>query len=79
MAPGEHADTFRGNNFALVSATAALDVYYWRSQIFSQRAQKMGDFVRRRIEAIDRGSSFAVQGRMTLGLQNYRNRTGRET
>lgn len=68
--PGEHTGTFRGNNLALVSATAAIDLY-WRSQTFSREVQRMGELMRRRLEAIacEHGNSFVVRGRgMALGL-----------
>lgn len=68
--PGEHTGTFRGNNLALVSATAAINLY-WRSRTFSQGIQHMGDFMRRRLEAIasEHGNSFSVRGRgMALGF-----------
>ncbi|WP_316399086.1 diaminobutyrate--2-oxoglutarate transaminase [Bradyrhizobium sp. 33ap4] len=68
--PGEHTGTFRGNNLALVSATAALKTY-WSSQSLSQWVQRMGDLMRCRLEAIasKHGSSFAVRGRgMALGF-----------
>ncbi|XSC42566.1 diaminobutyrate--2-oxoglutarate transaminase [Bradyrhizobium sp. RDT10] len=62
--PGEHTGTFRGNNLALVSATAAIDMY-WRSRTFSQGVQRMGELMRRRLEAIasEHGNGFAVRGR----------------
>ncbi|MER9001968.1 diaminobutyrate--2-oxoglutarate transaminase [Mesorhizobium australicum] len=68
--PGEHTGTFRGNNLALVSATAAINIY-WRDQTFSQGVQHLGELVRRRLEAISlkHGNSFAVRGRgMALGF-----------
>ncbi|MGY4230326.1 4-aminobutyrate aminotransferase-like enzyme [Bradyrhizobium sp. USDA 4503] len=68
--PGEHTGTFRGNNLALISATAALN-RYWRSQTFSQGVQHMGELMRRRLEAIAsrQGNRFAVRGRgMVLGF-----------
>lgn len=68
--PGEHTGTFRGNNLALVSATAAID-FYWRSQTFSQGVQRMGNHMRRRLEAIasEHDNRFAVRGRgMALGF-----------
>lgn len=68
--PGEHTGTFRGNNLAVVSATAAINVY-WRSRNFSQAIQRMGELMRRRLEAIasEHGSSFTVRGRgMALGF-----------
>ncbi|WP_082654093.1 diaminobutyrate--2-oxoglutarate transaminase [Bradyrhizobium pachyrhizi] len=68
--PGEHTGTFRGNNLALVSATAAINLY-WRSRTFSQGVQRMGELARRRLEAVasEYGNSFAVRGRgMALGF-----------
>lgn len=68
--PGEHTGTFRGNNLALVSATAAINVY-WRSQTFSEEVKRMGDLMRRRLETIasEHANSFAVRGRgMALGF-----------
>lgn len=68
--PGEHTGTFRGNNLALVSATAAIDIY-WRDQAFSQEVQRIGEVMRRRLEVIasEYGNSFAVRGRgMALGF-----------
>ncbi|OSI31978.1 diaminobutyrate--2-oxoglutarate transaminase [Bradyrhizobium canariense] len=62
--PGEHTGTFRGNNLALVSGKAALDLY-WRNQTFSQQIQRLGAFMRRRLDAIahQHGNEFAVRGR----------------
>lgn len=62
--PGEHTGTFRGNNLALVSATAALDLY-WRDDIFSHGVQGMGEAMRHRLEAIaaQYGNRFSVRGR----------------
>lgn len=68
--PGEHTGTFRGNNLALVSATAAINIY-WCCRTFSQGIQRMGRLMQRRLEAIasQHGSSFAVRGRgMALGF-----------
>ncbi|WP_456794194.1 diaminobutyrate--2-oxoglutarate transaminase [Bradyrhizobium sp. USDA 4506] len=68
--PGEHTATFRGNNLALVSATAAINIY-WRSQAFSQGVQRMGELMHRRLEAIasEHGNGFAVRGRgLALGF-----------
>lgn len=68
--PGEHTGTFRGNNLALVSATAALDIY-WRSPTFSQEVKRMGELVRGRLQAIasQYGNNFSVRGRgMALGF-----------
>ncbi|MBH5390648.1 diaminobutyrate--2-oxoglutarate transaminase [Bradyrhizobium diversitatis] len=68
--PGEHTGTFRGNNLALVSATAAINIY-WRSRSFSQGVQHIGGLMRNRLEAIAAGhrNSFAVRGRgMAMGF-----------
>lgn len=68
--PGEHTGTFRGNNLALVSATAAINLY-WRSRGFSQGVQRMGELMRRRLEAVAvaYANDFAVRGRgMALGF-----------
>ncbi|MGY4230347.1 diaminobutyrate-2-oxoglutarate transaminase [Bradyrhizobium sp. USDA 4503] len=68
--PGEHTGTFRGNNLALVSATAALDLY-WRDEIFAQEVSRLGKVLRRRLDAIavKYGNSFAVRGRgMAFGF-----------
>lgn len=68
--PGEHTATFRGNNLALVSATAAINIY-WRSRTFSLGVQRMGELVRRRLDGIAsaQGNSFAVRGRgLALGF-----------
>lgn len=68
--PGEHTGTFRGNNLALVSATAAIDIY-WRCRTFSQEVHRMGELMRCRLETIAsaHGNSFAVRGRgMALGF-----------
>lgn len=68
--PGEHTGTFRGNNLALVSATAAVNIY-WRSRTFSKGIHCTGDIMRRRLEAIasQYEISFAVRGRgMALGF-----------
>ncbi|WP_407121396.1 diaminobutyrate--2-oxoglutarate transaminase [Bradyrhizobium sp. STM 3561] len=68
--PGEHTSTFRGNNLALVSATAAINIY-WRSRTFSEGVQRLSDLVRRRLEAISfkHGNRFAVRGRgLALGF-----------
>lgn len=79
--PGEHSGTFRGNNLALVAATAAINIY-WRSQTFSEGVQCIGEYMRRRLEAIasKHGSSFAVRGRgMALGVDCQTGETAEAT
>lgn len=68
--PGEHTGTFRSNNLALVSATAAINIY-WRNETFSQGVQRMGELMRSRLETIasEHGNGFSVRGRgMALGF-----------
>lgn len=68
--PGEHTGTFRGNNLALVSATAAINMY-WRCRTLSEDVRRMGELMRSRLRAIagEHGNNFAVRGRgMALGF-----------
>jgi diaminobutyrate-2-oxoglutarate transaminase len=50
-APGEHNGTFRGNNLALVTATAALD-HYWRTPDFAREVELKGAVVADRLQEI---------------------------
>jgi diaminobutyrate-2-oxoglutarate transaminase len=49
--PGEHNGTFRGNNFAFVTAKSAID-NYWKDDAFSKEVKRKGDYVSKRLEAI---------------------------
>ncbi len=49
--PGEHNGTFRGNNFAFVTAKAAID-HYWSDDTFSKEIKRKGEYVSKRVEAI---------------------------
>ncbi len=49
--PGEHNGTFRGNNFAFITAKAAID-HYWSDDKFSQEIKRKGEYVSRRLDAI---------------------------
>ncbi len=49
--PGEHNGTFRGNNFAFVTAKAAID-HYWSDDKFSNEIKRKGEYVSSRLEAI---------------------------
>jgi diaminobutyrate-2-oxoglutarate transaminase len=49
--PGEHNGTFRGNNFAFVTAKAAID-HYWSDDSFSKEIKRKGDYVGQRLDAI---------------------------
>ncbi|MQX90434.1 diaminobutyrate--2-oxoglutarate transaminase [Sinorhizobium meliloti] len=69
--PGEHSGTFRGNNLALVTATAALHKY-WLTEKLSQRVLEKGRIMSERLRQIAQGSRnplLSVRGRgMMLGL-----------
>ncbi len=49
--PGEHNGTFRGNNMAFVTATAAINEY-WSDDSFAQQVQTKGRYISKRLEAI---------------------------
>jgi diaminobutyrate-2-oxoglutarate transaminase len=49
--PGEHNGTFRGNNFAFVTAKAAID-HYWSDDQFTNEIRRKGEYVSKRLEAI---------------------------
>ncbi len=48
---GEHNGTFRGNNLAFITASAAL-CEYWRTNEFETQVKAKGDFVTQRLEQI---------------------------
>ncbi len=47
--PGEHNGTFRGNNHAFVTATAALE-HYWRTPVFAEEVRVKGEHLERRLQ-----------------------------
>lgn len=49
--PGEHNGTFRGNNFAFVTAKAAID-YYWSDDTFSKEIKRKGEYISNRLNDI---------------------------
>lgn len=69
--PGEHNGTFRGNNLAFVTATAALETW-WRDDTLSRETERKGARVRERLERIaarEPGLRATVRGRgFILGL-----------
>ncbi|WP_028055507.1 diaminobutyrate--2-oxoglutarate transaminase [Sinorhizobium medicae] len=69
--PGEHNGTFRGNNLALVTATAALQKY-WTDEKLSQGVLEKGRIISERLRQIAQSSPnslLSVRGRgMMLGL-----------
>jgi diaminobutyrate-2-oxoglutarate transaminase len=62
--PGEHNGTFRGNNLALVTATAALEKY-WGSNELSENTSEAGALIGERLQQIAEASAcgFSVRGR----------------
>jgi diaminobutyrate-2-oxoglutarate transaminase len=49
--PGEHNGTFRGNNHAFVTATAALE-HYWRTDAFAEDVRAKGEHLRAQLQAM---------------------------
>ncbi|MBN1377928.1 MAG: diaminobutyrate--2-oxoglutarate transaminase [Gammaproteobacteria bacterium] len=49
--PGEHNGTFRGNNFAFVTATEAIN-YYWSDKKFSDEVGRKGKYIEQRLNRI---------------------------
>ncbi len=57
--PGEHNGTFRGNNHAFVTATAAIETY-WRTPVFEQEVQAKAALLSERFKQI--GDRFGAAG-----------------
>ena len=70
--PAEHNGTFRGNNHAFVTATAAIEAY-WSTEAFAKSVQAKGEHLRRRLQAmVDKFSPdlVDVRGRgMMIGVR----------
>src|SRR5215468_3552265 len=70
--PGEHNGTFRGNNHAFVTATAAIE-HYWSTGAFAEEVRAKGEHLRTRLQAmVDRFSPdlVDVRGRgMMIGVR----------
>jgi len=70
--PGEHNGTFRGNNHAFITATAALE-HYWATPAFAEEIQAKGEHLKRRLQAmVDRftGDLIDVKGRgLMIGVR----------
>lgn len=60
--PGEHNGTFRGNNHAFVTATAALR-HFWRDDKFRQDIRRRGDMLGERLAKIAREHGLSTRGR----------------
>lgn len=69
--PGEHNGTFRGNNHAFITATAALN-QYWSDDKFSKEVQRKGKIISERLEHLvsqyGSGNFFARGRGMFQGL-----------
>lgn len=63
--PGEHNGTFRGNNFAFVTAKAAID-HYWSDNEFSNEIKRKGKYISQRLNDIVKNygeGNFTARGR----------------
>ena len=60
--PGEHNGTFRGNNHAFVTATAALR-HFWKDDAFEQDIQRKGRLLAQRLDAIATRFGLSTRGR----------------
>jgi diaminobutyrate-2-oxoglutarate transaminase len=66
--PGEHNGTFRGNNHAFVTATAALR-HFWAEGVLEADVARKGGYLARRLDAIAGEHGLAARGRgMMRGL-----------
>lgn len=60
--PGEHNGTFRGNNHAFVTATAALR-HFWTDEDFVADVARRGAMLERRLEAMAKEHGLSTRGR----------------
>jgi len=60
--PGEHNGTFRGNNHAFVTATAAFREF-WRDDRFQADIRRRGDYLAKRLEAMAAKFGLSTRGR----------------
>jgi diaminobutyrate--2-oxoglutarate aminotransferase len=60
--PGEHNGTFRGNNHAFVTATAALR-HFWSDGQFLQDVARRGALIERRLDAMATEHGLSTRGR----------------
>lgn len=66
--PGEHNGTFRGNNFAFITATAAID-HFWSDDLFSKEIKRKGKYISERLTSIVENygeGNFSTRGRGML-------------
>lgn len=74
--PGQHGSTFGGNPVAAKVAMAALDVV--RDEKLADRAAKLGEILRKELNAIDSDMISLVRGRGLLNAIIIRPRNGKE-
>lgn len=67
MAPGEHNGTFRGNNHAFVTATAALETF-WATNEFEHAVKRKAQRAKRRLEDIARSHPSRIRGVKGRGM-----------
>lgn len=60
--PGEHNGTFRGNNHAFVTATAAIR-HFWSDDAFEKEVRERGAFLGKRLQEIADEHGFETRGR----------------
>jgi len=60
--PGEHNGTFRGNNHAFVTATAALR-HFWSDNRFENDVRRRGGLLEKRLNAIAASHGLSTRGR----------------
>jgi diaminobutyrate-2-oxoglutarate transaminase len=66
--PGEHNGTFRGNNHAFVTATAALR-HFWSNDGFEAEVRRRGEYLDKRLSALADDCGLSTRGRgMMQGL-----------
>lgn len=65
--PGEHNGTFRGNNHAFVTATAALETY-WSDTELSRAVEQKSELIRRRLDTIAEQHPWITPGVKGRGL-----------
>jgi diaminobutyrate-2-oxoglutarate transaminase len=65
--PGQHNGTFRGNNMAFVTATAALD-HYWSDGKFQASVEKKAQIVTRHLDILVKNHPAAEMTRRGRGL-----------
>lgn len=67
--PGEHNGTFRGNNYAFVTATRALELF-WNDASFQDRQREIAYLTKFRLDALARHFGLKTKGRgMMVGLE----------